>query len=154
MSICSAYSEAANRSQSSSTSRDRPGTGGQSASYGSGPAAGQGSPGRAAADAARAARSRASSAARQQTLYLRPLPHGQGALRTGPLAILCSSPGAPSGRRQRIIVARQIARRSEEHTSELQSLRHLVCRLLLEKKKELAHTRSSSHAVQETAPKR
>src|SRR5262245_41285818 len=28
----------------------------------------------------------------------------------------------------------QLARRSEEHTSELQSLRHLVCRLLLEKK--------------------
>src|SRR5262245_64267400 len=27
------------------------------------------------------------------------------------------------------------SRRSEEHTSELQSLRHLVCRLLLEKKK-------------------
>src|SRR5205814_8674214 len=27
------------------------------------------------------------------------------------------------------------ANRSEEHTSELQSLRHLVCRLLLEKKK-------------------
>src|SRR5258705_5354050 len=27
------------------------------------------------------------------------------------------------------------ALRSEEHTSELQSLRHLVCRLLLEKKK-------------------
>src|SRR5258705_3845053 len=27
------------------------------------------------------------------------------------------------------------ASRSEEHTSELQSLRHLVCRLLLEKKK-------------------
>src|SRR5471030_3453107 len=27
--------------------------------------------------------------------------------------------------------------RSEEHTSELQSLRHLVCRLLLEKKKEI-----------------
>src|SRR5437899_6582115 len=26
--------------------------------------------------------------------------------------------------------------RSEEHTSELQSLRHLVCRLLLEKKKD------------------
>src|SRR5258705_1549803 len=26
-------------------------------------------------------------------------------------------------------------RRSEEHTSELQSLRHIVCRLLLEKKK-------------------
>src|SRR5262245_63704967 len=28
------------------------------------------------------------------------------------------------------------ATRSEEHTSELQSLRHLVCRLLLEKKKQ------------------
>src|SRR5262245_63145097 len=28
--------------------------------------------------------------------------------------------------------------RSEEHTSELQSLRHLVCRLLLEKKKKFA----------------
>src|SRR5947199_2230748 len=31
--------------------------------------------------------------------------------------------------------------RSEEHTSELQSLRHLVCRLLLEKKK-----KSNTHA--------
>src|SRR5262245_62248921 len=30
---------------------------------------------------------------------------------------------------------REDAARSEEHTSELQSLRHLVCRLLLEKKK-------------------
>src|SRR5262245_63455959 len=30
---------------------------------------------------------------------------------------------------------KQTIRRSEEHTSELQSLRHLVCRLLLEKKK-------------------
>src|SRR5258705_11837956 len=29
----------------------------------------------------------------------------------------------------------QASHRSEEHTSELQSLRHLVCRLLLEKKK-------------------
>src|SRR5437899_9173349 len=31
-------------------------------------------------------------------------------------------------------LARSIRTRSEEHTSELQSLRHLVCRLLLEKK--------------------
>src|SRR5438045_5168738 len=31
--------------------------------------------------------------------------------------------------------------RSEEHTSELQSLRHLVCRLLLEKKKKDSHKR-------------
>src|SRR5205814_3195917 len=29
--------------------------------------------------------------------------------------------------------------RSEEHTSELQSLRHLVCRLLLEKKKKISN---------------
>src|SRR5437899_6535190 len=32
---------------------------------------------------------------------------------------------------------RAVPVRSEEHTSELQSLRHLVCRLLLEKKKRL-----------------
>src|SRR5258708_25953007 len=31
--------------------------------------------------------------------------------------------------------------RSEEHTSELQSPDHLVCRLLLEKKKQQKHTR-------------
>src|SRR5262245_65366729 len=33
-------------------------------------------------------------------------------------------------------MAMGILGRSEEHTSELQSLRHLVCRLLLEKKKQ------------------
>src|SRR5436853_3066264 len=41
---------------------------------------------------------------------------------------------------------RRVAReRSEEHTSELQSLRHLVCRLLLEKKKnkEKKHTNAT-----------
>src|SRR2546422_5499841 len=32
---------------------------------------------------------------------------------------------------------REVARRSEEHTSELQSRLHLVCRLLLEKKKNI-----------------
>src|SRR5438045_8215585 len=36
--------------------------------------------------------------------------------------------------------------RSEEHTSELQSLRHLVCRLLLEKKKENRVTTSETPA--------
>src|SRR5437899_6591367 len=36
--------------------------------------------------------------------------------------------------------------RSEEHTSELQSLRHLVCRLLLEKKKTNQQTLNQSHA--------
>src|ERR1039458_1572486 len=38
----------------------------------------------------------------------------------------------------------QLAVRSEEHTSELQSLRHLVCRLLLEKKKNKHNTISWS----------
>src|ERR1039458_4464638 len=42
---------------------------------------------------------------------------------------LCGSTGARGLRRTVHHVAR-----SEEHTSELQSLRHLVCRLLLEKK--------------------
>src|SRR5262245_64145808 len=37
-------------------------------------------------------------------------------------------------------VAGVVATRSEEHTSELQSLRHLVCRLLLEKKKRTPNT--------------
>src|SRR5256885_9454681 len=35
--------------------------------------------------------------------------------------------------------------RSEEHTSELQSPCNLVCRLLLEKKKKIAHRRSCCH---------
>src|SRR5262245_63042453 len=42
--------------------------------------------------------------------------------------------------------------RSEEHTSELQSLRHLVCRLLLEKKKKINHkkkkTKEKNNATQ------
>src|SRR5205814_10062448 len=37
------------------------------------------------------------------------------------------------------------ASRSEEHTSELQSLRHLVCRLLLEKKKKKKISIVSAH---------
>src|SRR5258705_4347002 len=41
-------------------------------------------------------------------------------------AASCSSSGT---------FCRPARNRSEEHTSELQSLRHLVCRLLLEKKK-------------------
>src|SRR2546422_2986907 len=37
--------------------------------------------------------------------------------------------------------------RSEEHTSELQSRLHLVCRLLLEKKKKNTHTVSRDHSA-------
>src|SRR5205814_9819201 len=43
-------------------------------------------------------------------------------------------PRAPERR-----VAKHARSRSEEHTSELQSLRHLVCRLLLEKKNSSSH---------------
>src|SRR5258705_5843825 len=43
---------------------------------------------------------------------------------------------------------RRFARlRSEEHTSELQSLRHLVCRLLLEKKKEETRRHRPRHRI-------
>src|SRR5215208_6388451 len=40
-------------------------------------------------------------------------------------------------------MSRQTRRRSEEHTSELQSRGHLVCRLLLEKKKPPRAARSA-----------
>src|SRR5258708_28485711 len=41
-----------------------------------------------------------------------------------------------------------IEQRSEEHTSELQSPDHLVCRLLLEKKKKIANADTKSIIVQ------
>src|SRR5258705_8986289 len=48
-------------------------------------------------------------------------------------------------KRARIVTAALLPslafKRSEEHTSELQSLRHLVCRLLLEKKKNIRQSR-------------
>src|SRR2546422_7799567 len=51
----------------------------------------------------------------------------------------------------------ETGRRSEEHTSELQSRLHLVCRLLLEKKKKEAENYrplvTPSLVLQETRPK-
>src|SRR5690554_7583878 len=44
--------------------------------------------------------------------------------------------------RQQVFVGR-----SEEHTSELQSRPHLVCRLLLEKKKRTSYTRLAKHNI-------
>src|SRR2546429_5201669 len=41
--------------------------------------------------------------------------------------------------------------RSEEHTSELQSRLHLVCRLLLEKKKETTNVRIEIYSITVTA---
>src|SRR5258705_5217493 len=43
------------------------------------------------------------------------------------------------------------APRSEEHTSELQSLRHLVCRLLLEKKKKIAALNTPREPIRQVA---
>src|SRR5690606_41162128 len=45
------------------------------------------------------------------------------------------SPNAPQGAIREVRRRSRVARRSEEHTSELQSRENLVCRLLLEKKK-------------------
>src|SRR5258708_24105347 len=47
----------------------------------------------------------------------------------------------PEGQETTKIYAKFKIRRSEEHTSELQSPDHLVCRLLLEKKKSTERTR-------------
>src|SRR5947199_5378906 len=59
-------------------------------------------------------------------------PHGGPGDRLGvAVAAVCRQRADPADARHPV---RQIERRSEEHTSELQSLRHLVCRLLLEKK--------------------
>src|SRR5258705_9723234 len=63
---------------------------------------------------------------------------------------------APARRRGSLANIRwRSIRRSEEHTSELQSLRHLVCRLLLEKKKrdEQPQTTANSTAIHERSPR-
>src|SRR2546422_1538325 len=44
----------------------------------------------------------------------------------------------------RAAVPKRVGERSEEHTSELQSRLHLVCRLLLEKKRTVWDTRRST----------
>src|SRR5258708_30635544 len=53
---------------------------------------------------------------------------------------ITSSSGEPSARINTDVHGKSCDRRSEEHTSELQSPDHLVCRLLLEKKKKQYHT--------------
>src|SRR5437899_4549462 len=52
-----------------------------------------------------------------------------------PMLILCTLYGRPHSSSMMDTLRPFGVLRSEEHTSELQSLRHLVCRLLLEKKK-------------------
>src|SRR3712207_6849929 len=82
------------------------------------------------------------------TTLFRSVPGGDGRL-AGPGQAVAVEVGVDDRARQRplvrvadgVVVAvlvdtdRQGARRSEEHTSELQSRQYLVCRLLLEKKK-------------------
>src|SRR5258708_14243496 len=57
--------------------------------------------------------------------------------RAGSPSIKVSISSRPAGSRPR----------SEEHTSELQSPDHLVCRLLLEKKKTKQYTKHTSHRL-------
>src|SRR6476660_10364313 len=47
----------------------------------------------------------------------------------------------------------RVPRRSEEHTSELQSPDHLVCRLLLEKKKQKLQRQPNSQTRPERTPR-
>src|SRR2546422_5742404 len=50
------------------------------------------------------------------------------------------------------IKPRPVKRRSEEHTSELQSRLHLVCRLLLEKKKKEYNNRKPENCYDHITP--
>src|SRR2546425_8706934 len=64
----------------------------------------------------------------------------------GPSGDGCTSSGSPLQvwrytRYQSVGADGSYAERSEEHTSELQSLAYLVCRLLLEKKKKTTRSR-------------
>src|SRR2546429_1000567 len=66
------------------------------------------------------------------------------------------SQGAPMNAGERVTEAPRtimlvLQQRSEEHTSELQSRLHLVCRLLLEKKKKRLPTCSARYALTCTA---
>src|SRR5205814_4552705 len=61
-------------------------------------------------------------------------------------SLICFSPLRFFSGRFVVISARDRFKRSEEHTSELQSLRHLVCRLLLEKKKKRRYVEDYGHA--------
>src|SRR5258708_28683596 len=58
--------------------------------------------------------------------------------RSGSFQVRIESHGCGERRTPRIH-PRMAQERSEEHTSELQSPDHLVCRLLLEKKKKITH---------------
>src|SRR5690606_40181584 len=76
-------------------------------------------------------------ARRLRPRLLQPRAHGPSAPHGGERPDLSPRPEAPGAPSRRTLPPHPPAR-SEEHTSELQSREHLVCRLLLEKKKILA----------------
>src|SRR3712207_8756789 len=66
------------------------------------------------------------------------------------LMLVCGDPAAPETYfagfpKEKVSPISCPDNRSEEHTSELQSRQYLVCRLLLEKKKNAHHTAIQSH---------
>src|SRR5258708_27649792 len=70
--------------------------------------------------------------------FINPRLHVQsssGCIRTRPMGADATRGLSMFTRQVRIVSPRVASARSEEHTSELQSPDHLVCRLLLEKKK-------------------
>src|SRR3990170_7497345 len=69
-----------------------------------------------------------------------------------PYTTLFRSPVCPPGPASRACASRT-SWRSEEHTSELQSPDHLVCRLLLEKKKQHKHKHQPPHHPDHVAPR-
>src|SRR2546425_5261078 len=72
------------------------------------------------------------------TLHIWPARRPLAACRAALIATLLPDPSAqekPDGKPPAVASPARCATRSEEHTSELQSLAYLVCRLLLEKKK-------------------
>src|SRR5947208_8510264 len=67
----------------------------------------------------------------------------------GPVDLLVEVDRAPAGQGGAVAVERD--GRSEEHTSELQSPDHLVCRLLLEKKKKILKRHKTNHSNKRTS---
>src|SRR5438876_5903301 len=65
----------------------------------------------------------------------------------GFLTTLVNLPAAAAGQTIQLRWRCGTDNRSEEHTSELQSPVHLVCRLLLEKKKKKQYSRTPSNAT-------
>src|SRR5690625_6894986 len=83
-----------------------------------------------------------------QPADLAPHPDPQGAAAEGAGARQVQGQRTVAGGHRRQVIERigdgTLGKRSEEHTSELQSRGHLVCRLLLEKKKKKGATRLRS----------